>query len=193
MGCSTTYVLDLLDRKVCICGNARLLWLDVNNDEEGVWCVSLEQLVDLEIRCAQLGAGVVPSDQLLSGVDLLEHVVHALDVVVVQEPHGWVLLVLFKGNWQFVSLAGRNRTESLGLHTCEAVRHADVLAIVPAQKHTDYSPLGALEDGSVVVVDRGQQDEGSDSDVPCHKGQRLCCSGRHVQVEFVCSPVFYAW
>jgi hypothetical protein len=91
-----TYVLDLVNGKVGIGWYADLLGLDVNDDEKGVGCVALEQLVDLQIRGAQLGASVVPSDKLLAGVDLLEHVVHGFDVVVVKEPHGRVLFILLE-------------------------------------------------------------------------------------------------
>jgi hypothetical protein len=91
-----TYVLDLVNSKVGIGWYADILGLNINDDEKGVGRVALEQLVDLQIRGAQLGASVVPSDKLLAGVDLLEHVVHGFDVVVVKEPHGRVLFILLE-------------------------------------------------------------------------------------------------
>lgn len=91
-----TYVLDLVNSEVSIGWYANVLGLDVNDDKKGVGRVALEQLVDLQVRSAQLGAGVVPSDQLLAGVDLLEHVVHGFDVVVVKEPHGRVLFIFLE-------------------------------------------------------------------------------------------------
>ena len=56
-----TYVLDLFHREVRICGYARLLWLDIDDDQQWVWRVALEELVDLEIGRPQLGSRVVPS------------------------------------------------------------------------------------------------------------------------------------
>jgi hypothetical protein len=43
------YIFNLLNRKVGICRHAHLLRLHIDNDEQGVGCVSLEQLVDLQI------------------------------------------------------------------------------------------------------------------------------------------------
>jgi hypothetical protein len=96
LGLMQTYVLDLVNSKVGIGWYADILGLNVDDDEKGVGCVTLEQLVDFQIRGAQLWASVVPSDELLAGVDLLEHVVHGLNVVVVKEPHGRVLLILLE-------------------------------------------------------------------------------------------------
>lgn len=79
----TTHVFDLLDGKVGVGRHADFLWLDIDDDEERVGRVALEELVDLEVRGAQLGASVVPADELLSRIDLFEHVVHRLDVVVI--------------------------------------------------------------------------------------------------------------
>jgi len=73
--------------------------MHVDNNEERVGRVTFEELVDLEIACAQLGARVIPADQLLARVDFLEHVVHSLNVVVVNEPHRWVLLILLEWDW----------------------------------------------------------------------------------------------
>lgn len=78
-----TYVLDLLHCKVSIRRYTNLFWLYVYDDQQRVWCVALEQLVDLQVRCPQLGACVIPTDELLPGVDLLKHIVHRLDIVVI--------------------------------------------------------------------------------------------------------------
>lgn len=92
------YIFDLLDSKVSVSGDTRLLGLDVNDDEQRIWCVALEKLVDFEIRSAKLGARVVPTNELLACVNFLEHLDHRLDVVVVKEPHRRVLVILFEGN-----------------------------------------------------------------------------------------------
>ena len=54
-----TYVLDFLDREVCVGWYSHILRVHVDNNEERVGCVSFEELVDLEIACAQLGSGVM--------------------------------------------------------------------------------------------------------------------------------------
>lgn len=96
--------------------------MHVDDNEERVGRVSFEQLVDLEIACAQLGARVIPADQLLARVDLLEHIVHSLDVVVVNEPHRRVLLIFLKRNWLYVSDLKLDIVLSLeGIRTREAV------------------------------------------------------------------------
>ena len=45
-----------------------------------------DQVVDFDVVLVELGTGVVPADDPLPGVDLLEHGVHDLQVLVVQEP-----------------------------------------------------------------------------------------------------------
>jgi hypothetical protein len=60
-GRGATHILNLVDGKVGVGGDASLLRLDINNDQEGVWCVALQQLVDLEVGGAELGARVVPA------------------------------------------------------------------------------------------------------------------------------------
>ena len=92
------YVFDLLDSKVGVCRDARLLGLYVDDDKERVRRVALEKIVYLEVRGAKLGTGMVPAYQLLAGVDFLEHVVHGLDVVEVQEPDRGIFLIFLEGD-----------------------------------------------------------------------------------------------
>lgn len=100
-----TYIFDLFHRKVRICRHAHILRLHVYDDQQRVRRVSLEQIVDLQVACSQLRPRVIPSYQLLPRVDLLEHVVHALDIVVVKKPDGWILVVLLKRNCLRLSAA----------------------------------------------------------------------------------------
>lgn len=81
--CSQTYIFDLLNRKVSIRRHANVSRLHIDDDQKWVWCVSLEQLVDLQIRRPQFRTRVIPSNELFPRVDLLEHIVHRFDVVVV--------------------------------------------------------------------------------------------------------------
>ena len=74
----------------------------------------------------------------LRTVDLLEHVPHSLDVVVVEEPCLWVLLVFLERN-------------------AERVRDVDRLAVVLSEEHADYTLRGALCYGPLVVVCYGEQ------------------------------------
>lgn len=83
----STHISDLLNRKVCIRRHPHLFRLHIDNDEKRIWCVSFEQLVDSQIRSPQLRTSVVPSYQLFPRIHLLEHVVHRLDVVVIDEPY----------------------------------------------------------------------------------------------------------
>ena len=93
-----TYIFDFFNGEVGIRRHAHFLRLHIYNNEEWIRCVAFKQLIDLQIRRAQLGPRMVPSYQLLAGVDFLEHVVHALDVVVVQEPYRWVFFIFFEGH-----------------------------------------------------------------------------------------------
>ena len=82
----STHIFDFFNGKVGVGWHSRFLWLDINDYEQRVRCVSLEQLVNLEIRGSQLRTRMVPSDQFLSRVDFLEHVIHRFHVVVIQKP-----------------------------------------------------------------------------------------------------------
>lgn len=82
-GFSQTYIFDFLNRKICIRRHTDISRLHVDDDQEWVWCVPLEQLVDFQIRSPQFRARVIPSYELFPRVDLLEHIVHRFDVVVV--------------------------------------------------------------------------------------------------------------
>ena len=66
-------------------------------------------------------------------VDLLEHFPHALDVVVVQEPSLWVLLILFEGY-----------TKGIG--------DVDCLPVILPQKDTDYAFIGSSRDRPRMMV-----------------------------------------
>lgn len=78
-----THILDLIHGKVSIRRNANLLRLDIHNHQQRVRCVALEEFVDFQIRGPQLRARVIPPNQLLTSIDLLEHVPHRLDKVVI--------------------------------------------------------------------------------------------------------------
>jgi len=116
--------MDFVNGKVGISGETELLGCDVHNDKNWVWGESLDDLVNGEIRGPELRASVVPPNNLLLcckkraptdgvrlgrgqgggeerwqlTVDLPEESPHVLEVVVVQEPDGGILVILFKGN-----------------------------------------------------------------------------------------------
>jgi hypothetical protein len=73
-------------------------------------------------------------------VDLLEHLEHALDVVVVEEPGLRVLLVLLERD-------------------PERVRDVDRLPVVLAEQDADDALRRATRDGPRVVVRHGEQHE----------------------------------
>lgn len=81
------YIFDFLHSEIGVCGHADFFRLDVDDYEERVGGIAFEELVDFEVGGAQFGARVVPADQLLARVHFLEHVVHALDVIVVEKPY----------------------------------------------------------------------------------------------------------
>lgn len=185
-----THVLDLFYCEVCISRHARLLRLDINNDQQRIRRVSLEQLVDLQIRRTQLRPGVIPAYQFFAGVYFFEHVVHVLDVIVVQKPHGGIIVVFFERNWIQANASVRIRWQ--GRHgagvdkwcaepTGKAVGHANNLSIVLTQQHS-HNPFcffGAAFGDSVVVVYDGKQDKRCDGDTPRHKGQGFSRSCGH--------------
>lgn len=49
------HILDFVNGKVSICRDTSLLRLDINNDQQWVWGVAFEELVDLEIRSPEFG------------------------------------------------------------------------------------------------------------------------------------------
>lgn len=81
------YIFNLLDGKISVCWYADFLRLHIYDDQKRVRSVPFEELVDLQVGCSQLRSRVIPSYKLFSSVDLFEHVVHRLDIVVVQKPY----------------------------------------------------------------------------------------------------------
>lgn len=47
--CEATYILDFFDCKVSIRWYADLFWLDIDDHEQRIWCISFEKFIDLEI------------------------------------------------------------------------------------------------------------------------------------------------
>jgi hypothetical protein len=81
-------------------------------------------------------------------IHLSKHVVHLLDIVVVEEPALAVLVVLLKGN---------------------AKRVCDIydFTIVLAEEGANDPFVGCAGDGAGVVVSDGEEDEGMDDDGGC--------------------------
>lgn len=86
-------VVHLLHSVVRLGGQAEILRLRVDHDEHRVRAVLSNQIVDGNIALMQLRSGVVPADDSLFGVHLLEHRVHRLQVVVVEEPDRFVSVI----------------------------------------------------------------------------------------------------
>lgn len=95
-----THILNFFNSKICVGGYADFSRLDVDDHQQRVWCISLEKLIDFKIRGSELWASMIPSYELLLGVDLLEHIIHRFDEVVVQEPDRGVLLIFLEGNYR---------------------------------------------------------------------------------------------
>ena len=75
------------------------------------WMNWTNQVVDSDVVLVELGTGVVPADDPLPGVDLLEHGVHDLQVLVVQEPDLWVSLFFVEGNSERVGNVELNKKQ----------------------------------------------------------------------------------
>jgi hypothetical protein len=73
-------------------------------------------------------------------VDLLEHLEHPLDVIVVEEPCLGIFVVLLKRH-------------------SERVGHIDRLAVILAEEHTDDALRRATRNATRVVVRNGEQDQ----------------------------------
>lgn len=90
---------------------------------------------------------MVPPHQLFPCIDLLEHVAHRLNVVVVEEPYGWVLVIFLERHCSDFGVSnqalGMARAEKYRL-TSKAVRHPYVLPIVLPQQDSHYSFARAL-------------------------------------------------
>ena len=74
----------------------------VNNDEDRLLAVFPYQIIDQNIVLMKLRSGVIPANNPLLSIDFLEHVVHTLQVLVVEEPHITVLVVLVERNGETV-------------------------------------------------------------------------------------------
>lgn len=77
-------------------GQADVPGLGVDDDQDGSrrGAISLDQVVDEDVVLMELRPCVIPTHDSLFSVDLLEHVVHVLEVLVIQEPDVPVLFVL---------------------------------------------------------------------------------------------------
>ena len=66
------------------------------------------------------------------------------------------------------------------VRTSKAVGYPHILSIVLTKKHAHNSPRLCLAlNGSVVVIDGTQKDEGCDGDVSGDEGKGFCRGGRH--------------
>ena len=63
-----------------------------------------DEVVDDDVVLVELGSGVVPAHDPLLGVDLLEHLVHDLQVAVVQVPTLLVFVVLVERDGEGVAV-----------------------------------------------------------------------------------------
>ena len=89
---------DLLDGVVRLGRDPQRLRLHVDDHHHGVGRVAPHEGVNLQVARLDLRAGRVPADELLGGVDLLEHGEHLLVVRVVEVPDLQVALVLLEGH-----------------------------------------------------------------------------------------------
>ena len=62
-----SHIVDLIDGKVALGGEAELLRGHINNDQDRVGGEPLHHLIDGQIRLPELGPSVVPSHNLLLG------------------------------------------------------------------------------------------------------------------------------
>ena len=62
-----TYVLDLFDGIVSVCGDPDGVGSHVDDDHDRFSDIPLEQIVDFLIRSSELGSGVIPPDHAFSG------------------------------------------------------------------------------------------------------------------------------
>lgn len=99
MPCRKTNIFDLFHREVGICRHTSLLWLYIDDNQQWIRGIFLEELVDLQIGGPQFWSRVVPAYALLPRIDLFEHIVHRLDIVVIKEPHRRILLIFFERNY----------------------------------------------------------------------------------------------
>jgi hypothetical protein len=132
-GCCCPVVFDFFNGKVGVCGDSLggVDRVDVDDDEDRVWDVIPEESVDGEIGAAEFGTRVVPSDDFFTGytqnshpirvstIDLFEHVVHVLNVSVVQEPYIRVFVIFFK--WHCSS----ERAHRMGHYTSKGIGDVD--------------------------------------------------------------------
>jgi hypothetical protein len=95
---SIKYIVDFFSCSIGFSRQSKLPGLGIDDHQNRVGTVASDQFINSDIILVQLGARVVPAHNLFTGVHLLEHAVHVLQVVVVQEPHRPVLVVLVKGH-----------------------------------------------------------------------------------------------
>ena len=148
-----TYVFDLLHSKVGVSRDSDSVWPNVNDDHHWPCNETLEEVVDLLIRGSQFRACMIPPNhplfrcspksafsfaQQVIGeqeltIDLLEHLVHPLDIIMVQEPRLAILLVLLKRD-------------------AKRVRHIDRLSIILPKQHTNHTFCGVPRYSAGMVV-----------------------------------------
>lgn len=76
--CGRSVLMNLLNGNVCFSRQAQVLWLSIDDHQNGIWAVAAKQLIDCDVVLMQFGAGVIPSHDSLAGIHLLEHTVHGL-------------------------------------------------------------------------------------------------------------------
>lgn len=74
--CGRSVLVHFFNCNVSLGGQAQVLRLRVNDDEDGVRAVAAKQLVDGDVVLVELGTGMIPADDALACVHFLEHPVH---------------------------------------------------------------------------------------------------------------------
>lgn len=98
LGRRRAVLVHLLDGDVRLRRQAEILGLRIDDHQHRIRTVAPDQLIDGDVVLVQLRTGVIPADDALAGVHLLEHAVHVVQVVVIEEPHRLVLVVLVEGH-----------------------------------------------------------------------------------------------
>ena len=146
-----THILDLLHTEVRIRGNTDRMRPYVHDDHDRSRYKAFKKLVDLQVRCTQLWARMVPANYPLlryilastltsrysrtvpHTVHFAEHRVHSVNIVVVQEPGFGVALVFLK--WD-----------------TERVRDVDRFAEILAKQHSNNAFRRATCEGPSMMV-----------------------------------------
>merc|ERR1712008_77562 len=97
-GCGCAVVMNFLYSSISFGWQTDAINSGINNHQNRLFAIFSDQIIDGDIVWMQFRTCVIPSKDSLFSVDLLEHCIHLLKVLVIKVPNRRVFFIFIKRN-----------------------------------------------------------------------------------------------